>query len=438
MKADKAKGEKTPAGALRIFRNREYSRYFAGQLISQVGTWMQQIAISWLTYKLTNSAFLLAVVAVSGQLPALLVMPFAGTVADRVNRHHLVVAIQVCAMLQAAILAYLTLMHQVQVWSLILLGIAMGIITAFDMPTRGAFVIDMVKDKDDLPAAIGINAGLSTLSRLLGPALAGFVVAALGEGVCFSINAVSYVAVIIALLSIRGNFDPPKKERSVSVLSEFAEGIRYAMRTTPIRAPLIALAFFSFGAMAFTQLLPVFVKQIGGTANTLGYLCSATAVGSVVGSVILASRKSVVGMGRIAIASYFTYAVVLFLFGFATSLWCALPLLIILGTAMMLQMGCCNTILQAVVDPDKRGRIMGLFSMAFIGVVPLGALAAGAIANKYGFQIMIFVSSVYCLLVAIVFAIRLPRVRRDSIAIYVERGLIASEGTLDTAMRPSA
>ncbi|HEY9730628.1 MAG TPA: MFS transporter [Drouetiella sp.] len=415
----------------RVFKSREYSLYFGGQLLSQVGTWMQQIALSWLTYKLTNSALMLAIVSVASQLPSLLVMPFAGVLSDRFNRHRIIILTQTCAMLQAGALAYLTLSHHLQIWHLIALSIIMGVINAFDMPVRSAFVMDMVKSRHDRPAAIAMNSSLMNVSRLLGPAIAGFVVAAVGEGVCFAINAASYLAVITALMFIHGNFEPKLKESTASVIEELKDGLKYAARTAPIRAPILLLALFGFGGMAYATLLPVFVKSIGGDANTLGYLSSASAVGSIVGTAILATRKSVLGLGKLALTSSFIYATALFAFGFAHSLLVALPILAVLGATMMLQMGCCNTILQAVVDDDKRGRVMSLFTMAFMGTVPLGSLLAGAISTHFGFQSMLFACATYCMLVAIIFARQIPRLKRETRPIYIERGLIQAEATVE-------
>lgn len=257
------------------------------------------------------------------------------------------------------------------------------------------------------------------------------MVAAVGEGVCFAINAVSYVAVITALLFIHGNFEPKIKESAAtSVVDELKDGFKYAAATAPIRAPILLLALFGFGGMAYATLLPVFVKSIGGDANTLGYLSSASAVGSIIGTAILATRKSVLGLGKLALASSFIYASALFAFGFAHGLLFALPILAVLGATMMLQMGCCNTILQAVVDDDKRGRVMSLFTMAFMGTVPLGSLVAGAISTHFGFQNMLFACATYCMSVAIVFARQIPRLKRETRPIYVERGLIKAADIL--------
>ncbi|MGD9681286.1 MAG: MFS transporter [Candidatus Obscuribacterales bacterium] len=421
---------------LRLFSNRNYALYFAGQLVSQVGTWMQQIALSWLAFRLTGSAFLLSVVGVSGQLPSLLVMPYAGALADRFNRHRIIILTQICGMIQAGLLAYLTLTNQVEVWHLIGLGLFLGLVNAFDIPVRSAFVVNMLEKKEDLPAAIAMNSSLMNISRLLGPALAGFIVASLGEGSCFLINALSYIAVIAALLVIRGKFDPEPREIKQSTLKEIKEGLRYALGNAPVRASILFLAIFGFGGMAYAVLLPVLVKDIGGDANTLGYLSAASAFGSVIGSVFLAMRKSVIGMGRIALVSSFVYSIVLFAFGFVHDFWIALPVLALLGGAFMLQMGCLNTILQSVVDENKRGRVMSLFAMAFMGSIPLGSLVGGAIASRYGFQTMVFVSSAYCITVCIIFARLIPRLRRQTRPIYIQRGLLDAEEEIDLLTKP--
>jgi MFS family permease len=422
----------------RVFGNREYSLYFGGQLVSQVGTWMQQIALSWLTYKLTSSPLLLAVVGASSQLPSLLIMPFAGVLADRFNRHRIVVLTQVFAMCQAGMLAYLTLTHQIQIWYLIALGLMMGVVNAFDMPSRSAFVYGMIKRKEDLPAAIAMNASLMNLSRLLGPALAGFVVASLGEGMCFLLNATSYLAVIAALMFIHGDFEPKRQSTNNGVVRELIDGFQYALKTTPISATILLLALFGFGGMAYAMLLPVFVKEIGGDATTLGYLSSASALGSIVGTVILATRKSVLGMGRWIITSSFIYALALFAFGFSHNIWMALPILAVLGGAMMLQMGCCNTIVQSVVDEDKRGRVMSFFTMAFLGTIPLGSLVAGALAGHFGFHAMIFCCAGYCLIVTIILVTQMPRLRREGKPVYIERGLLEAEEETEFISKPIA
>lgn len=410
----------------RIFSNRKYCLYFGGQLISQIGTWMQQVALGWFTYTLTGSAFLLAVVGASSQIPALIVMPFAGVFADRYDRHKMVIATQTLAMIQAGILAYVTLTHQAQVWHLVALGMFAGLITSFDMPTRTAFVYDLVERQEDLPSTIAMNSTLFNITRLIGPALAGFVVAALGTGMCFLINAISYIAVIVALFFIGGNFKP-KREQTGNVISQLKDGFGYVFRTTPVRALILYLAIFGMGGMSYALLLPVFVKNIGGNANTLGYLMSASAVGSLVGSFMLSARTSVIGLGRWIVISSFAFSLALIVFSFASNFWLAALVLAVIGLCMMIQMASINTILQTIIEDDKRGRVMSLFTMAFLGTAPIGSLLAGAIANHFGLQVTLFGCGIYCLIVAALFTSQLPRIRAETRPIYIQKGLLEAE-----------
>jgi MFS family permease len=425
-----AAGSEKSSHPLRVFRNPNFRLYFSGQLISQVGTWMQQVALSWLAYKLTGSPFMLAVVGVSGQLPSLVAMPFAGVFVDRLNRHKILVATSVLAMAEAAILTVLVLSHMIQVWHLVVLGIASGLITAFDMPTRTAFVVELTGDRDDLPTSLAMNAALMNITRLFGPALAGFIVAAAGEGICFLLNAVSYIAVIAALIAIKGDF-APKADKQAKVLDELKSGFKYTFETPPIRALIILQAAFGLGGMAYAMLMPVFVKQIGGNANTLGYLMAASALGSLAGSAALASRKSVLGLGRWVVVASFCFSMALIAFSFTHALIPAMMALSVIGAMMMLQMGSAGTIIQSIVEEDKRGRVMSLFTMAFLGTAPIGSLIAGALADRFGFQHTILGCGIYCLLVAIAFVTQLPRLRRESKPIYIQRGLLNAEEEVD-------
>jgi MFS family permease len=389
-------------GPLRIFANSRYSLYFGGQLVSFVGTWMQQVALAWYTYELTKSPFLLAVVGVSAQLPSLVVMPFAGVMADKMNRHKIIITTQILAMVQAGVLAYLTLSHQVAVPHLIGLGICAGIINSFDMPARSAFVINLVS-KEELPAAVAMNSSLMNVTRLIGPALAGFIVGAWGAGICFLFNALSYCAVIVALLLIRGDFRPkPKPKRGV--VEELKEGLVYTYQTKALRYVLLLVLVFGLGASAYILLLPVFVKQIGGDAQTLGYLMSASAAGSLAGTLLLASRKTVKGLGRWVVAASFLFSLALIGFSFIKSFWPALFAIAFIGATMMLMMAACSTILQSVVEEDKRGRVMSLFAMSFMGTAPLGGMVSGYIADHFGFHTTVLGCGIYCFLTALVFA----------------------------------
>ncbi len=429
---------KEKSGIFAIFKNKNYALYFGGQFISLVGTWMQMVALSWFTYTLTNSPLMLAIVGASSQLPSLVVMPFAGVFADRLDRKKVIVVVQVLAMLQASLLAFLTITNQVQVWHLISLGVFAGVINAFDMPTRSAFVFDLVDKKEDLPAAIAMNSTLMNVTRLIGPALAGFIVAALGTGMCFLINAASYIAVILALLLIKHKTKSDPEVRSEdasasvsakdpSIIRELKAGLDYVAKTRSVRQLIVHLGIFGIGGMAYAMLLPVFVHKIGGDSNTLGYLMSGSAIGSLCATILLASRKTVVGLGRWITISSFAYSILLIGFSFVSSFWPAMILLAAIGACMMLQMASINTILQTIVDEDKRGRVMSLFTMAFMGAAPIGSLGAGALADKIGLSNTILGCGIYCLIVSIMFYRALPQWRKETRPIYIEKGLLIAE-----------
>jgi MFS family permease len=414
-------------GVFAVFQNRSYALYFSGQFVSLVGTWMQQVALSWYTYTLTNSPLLLAVVGASSQLPSLLIMPFAGVFADRLNRKKVIVTTQLLAMVEASILAYLTLTHQVQVWHLIGLGLFAGVINAFDMPTRSAFVYDLVEKKSDLPSAIAMNSTLMNITRLIGPALAGFVVAMFGTGTCFLLNAISYIVPVCALALIKGNFKNQHKVTKGSIGAELKEGLMYVMRTPGVRALILMLGVFGIGGMAYAMLLPVYVKSIGGDSNTLGYLMTASAIGSLCGTFMLASRKSVLGLGKWIVLSSFAFSIFMMLFAMTHSFWPAMIVLAFVGACMMIQMASINTILQTIVEEDKRGRVMSLFTMAFMGAAPIGSLAAGALADRIGLSQTLMGCGIYCFIVSVVFALHVPRLREATRPIYIEKGLLMAE-----------
>jgi MFS family permease len=329
-------------------------------------------------------------------------------------------------MIQAGILAFLTMTHQVQIWHLIALGVFAGIINAFDLPVRSAFVIGLVNKKEELPAAVSLNSSLMNFTRLLGPALAGFIVAAVGAGACFLINALSYIAAIVALIYIKGDFDP-RRAASAGIVAELKEGLDYVWGTTPVRALILLLGFFALGGMAYALLLPIYVKQLGGDASMLGYMMSASAVGSLAGTLMLGIRGKIVGLGRWIIASSIGFSLALLGLGMVHSFAMALPVLALLGLTMMLQMASVNTILQAIVEENKRGRVMSYFTMAFMGAAPLGSLIAGGAAAKFGFSNTVLACGVYCLIVSAVFISHLPKLRPRMREIYIEKGLLIAE-----------
>jgi MFS family permease len=346
-----------------IFRalySKNYRLFFSGQGISLIGTWMQLIAMSWLVYRLTNSAFLLGVVGFSSQICSFFFSPFAGIISDRWNRHHILVATQLLAMLQAFILAFLTLMGIVAVHHLIILSIFLGLVNAFDMPTRQAFVVEMVEKREDWGNAIALNSFLFNGARLVGPSIAGILISILGEGMCFLLNGFSFLAVIIALLAMK--MAPNKKvSEKISVWQGVKEGFAYAFGFPPIRTIIFFLGWISLVGMANTTLMPVFAKDIlHGNAQTYGFLMAAIGVGAIIGAIYLASRRSVLGLGRIIAIASGIFGIGLIFFSLSHILWLSLFLLLLTGFGMMVHMASSNTILQTMVDDDKRGRVMSL------------------------------------------------------------------------------
>jgi MFS family permease len=417
-------GNGTIKQVLRSLRHRNYRLFFGGQGISLVGTWMQQIALGWLVYRLTDSAFLLGLVSFAGQIPTFILASFAGVLADRYNRHKIIIITQTLAMIQAALLAILTLTNTIQIWHIISLSIFVGIVNAFDMPTRQSFVIDLVDDKSDLPNAIALNSSMFNTARLVGPTIAGILISVIGEGLCFLLNAISYIAVIIALMMMHivPKIETIKKEK---VLKELKEGLKYAYYFKPIRVLLMFLGLVSLTGIPYTVLMPIFARDIlKGNANTLGFLFGSVGVGALVGAIYLASRKSVLGLGRwIAIASAI-FAVGLILFSLSENLIISLVLMLFTGFGMMVHMASTNTLLQTLVENDKRGRIMSLYVMAFMGTAPLGSLIAGTLASKFGAPYTILSGGIICLLGVIFYIRYLPKLRNYIRPVYFKLGIL--------------
>jgi len=409
---------------LRALRHRNYRLFFSGQSLSLIGTWMQQVALGWLVYRLTDSAFLLGLVGFSSQIPTFVLASFAGVLADRYNKHKIIVATQSLAMIQATILAFLTLTGSIQIWHILLLSLLSGLINAFDMPTRQSFVIDMVEDRNDLPNAIALNSSMFNAARLIGPTLAGFLITAIGEGFCFLVNAISYLTVIVALLmmNITTQGNNQKKEK---VLEGLKEGIKYAYNFKPIRALLLLIGLVSLTGMPYTVLMPVFARDILlGDAHTLGFLFGAVGSGALVGAIYLASRKSVLGLGRwIAIATSI-FSLGLLFFSFSRNIYLSISLMLFTGFGMMMQMASTNTLLQTLVDDDKRGRVMSLYVMAFMGTAPFGSFIAGTLASTIGAPYTVLSSGIICLIGAIVFYKNLPSLRKHIRPIYIKMGIL--------------
>ena len=392
----------------RALKYRNYRLYFGGQGISLVGTWMQQIAMSWLVYRMTDSAFLLGMVGFLGNLPVLIFAPLAGVLADRWDKLKMIVVIQTAAMLQAAVLATLVLTKTITVWELIVLSCFLGLVAAFDIPTRQSFIKDLVEKPNDLANAIALNSSMVNGARLVGPSVAGILIATTGEGICFLLNAISFLAVIAALLAMR---IPPRTSAapSNSIVREMKEGVKYAWGYLPIRYILMLLSLISLVGMPYTVLMPIFAKNIlHGGPHTLGFLMSATGVGALCGAVYLAQRKRVHGLMTVVAISAATFGAGLILFSFSHVLWLSLAMMLITGFGMMVHMASCNTMLQTISDPDKRGRIMSFFTMAFRVVIPFGILMAGGMAASMGAPYTLALGGAGCVLGALYYARRLP------------------------------
>jgi MFS family permease len=390
---------------------------------------MQSVALGWLVYRLTDSAFLLGLVGFSSQIPTFILASVAGVLADRYNKHKILIVTQVLAMLQAFILAFLTLTSSIQIWQILLLSLFSGLINAFDMPTRQSFVIDMVDDRNDLPNAIALNSSMFNAARLIGPTVAGILITAIGEGFCFLVNGISYLTVIAALLMMK--IEPLAIiKKNEKILEGMKEGIKYAYNFKPIRVLLLLIGLVSLTGMPYTVLMPVFARDIlHGDAHTLGFLFGAVGSGALVGAIYLASRKSVLGLGRwIAIATS-VFSLGLLFFSFSREIYLSIGLMLFTGFGMMMQMASTNTLLQTLVDDDKRGRIMSLYVMAFMGTAPFGSFMAGTLASTIGAPLTVMSSGIICLTGAFIYYRNLPSLRKHIRPIYIQKGILPEVST---------
>lgn len=410
--------------AFRALGSRNYRLFVLGQGISLIGTWIQSVALGWLVYRLTGSALMLGVVGFATQIATFVLSPFAGVMADRWNRHRIIIITQSLYMIQALTLAFLVLTNRITVWEIIALGMFAGFVSGFDIPTRQAFVVQMVEDKGLLGNAIALNSSMFNAARLVGPAVAGALIASVGEGLCFLINGLSYVAVIIALLAMRvaPSNNAVKREH---VIGELRSGFGYTFGFPPIRAIILILALMSLVGMPYTVLMPVFATKIlKGGPGILGLLTSASGVGAFVGAMFLASRKSVLGLGKWIPIAAVMFGLGLVAFSFSTVLWLSLLILVIIGFAMISNMAACNTILQTVVEDEKRGRVMSFYTMAFMGMAPFGSLLAGALAGRIGAPYTVMLGGVLAILGGLVFATKLPSLRDLVRPVYCEKGIL--------------
>jgi MFS family permease len=416
---------KLPA-ALRAFRHRNYRLFFFGQLVSLSGTWMQSVAQSWLVYKLTGSPVLLGFVGFSGQIPVFLLASFGGAIADKYNRHRILIFTQTAAMVLAFVLAVLTLTNLIEVWHVFAIAALLGVANAFDIPTRQAFITDMV-GREDLINAIALNSSMFNGARIVGPAIAGILVGAVGEGWAFLGNAVSYIAVIAGLLLMTIKIEK-RIEVKGSALQNIIEGFSYVGRTAPVRALLLLLGFVSLIGTPYAVLMPIFADQIlNAGASGLGILMGASGVGALAGAIALAMRKSIKGLGYWVAFASAGFGASLILFSLSATFWLSALMLVPVGFFMMIQMASSNTLVQSMVPDELRGRVMAVYSMMFMGMAPFGALTAGSIASHFGAPLTVRIGGSVCILGAIVFALRLPVLREEARQIIIGLRMNAGE-----------
>jgi MFS family permease len=412
--------------AFRALRYRNFQLFFSGQLVSLIGTWMQSVSQAWLVYRLTGSALLLGTVSFTGQFPVFLMATFGGVVADRKDRQRVIIVTQTASMLLALILSVLTLTHVVRVWHIMVLAGLLGVINAFDIPARQSFLVDMV-GKEDLINAIALNSSMFNGARIIGPAIAGILVAWIGEGWCFFANGVSYLAVIAGLLMMRL---PPfvKQVTNVSPFEHVLEGFRYVRDTKPVRDLLILVGLVSLVAMPYSVLMPIFADRVlHGGARALGILMGATGVGALLGALALAVRRGVKGLGKWVGAASISFGVSLICFSASRWFWLSVVLLLPVGFGMMLQNSGTNTLIQAMVPDRLRGRAMSAYSMMFMGMAPIGALLAGAVAHRLGAPLTVGMGGVLAIGGGTVFLIRLGRITEEARALLREQALGGGE-----------
>jgi len=418
--------------AWRALRHRNFRLFFGGQSISLIGTWMTRIATSWLVYRLTGSALLLGTVSFSGQIPTFLFAPFAGVWVDRLNRRRVLVWTQTLSMLQSLALAALTLSGHITIHWILVLAVSQGIINAFDMPGRQAFMVQMVEDRADLGNAIAINSSMVNVARLIGPSLAGMLIAATSEGWCFLIDGISYLAVIGSLLAMRLPA-PTVKRETTSMWHELKEGWTYVSGFLPVRTILTLFAVVSLMGMPFVVLMPIFAARVlHGGPHTLGFLMGAMGIGALVSALSLAARKSVRGLIRMIPIAAAVFGLGLIGFGLSRVFWLSMVMVLVAGMGMMQGMAASNTIIQTLVSEDKRGRVMSYYTMAFMGMAPFGSLLAGTMAHGVGAPFTVIASGSVVLLGAAWFFTRLPSIRKVIRPIYREMGILPAAGELQS------
>jgi MFS family permease len=410
--------------AWRALRHRNFRLYFGGQSISLIGTWMTRVATSWLVYRLTKSALLLGTVGFAGQIPTFLLAPLAGVIVDRIDRRKVLVWTQTLAMVQSLALAWLTLTHRITIGEVIVLSAMQGIINAFDMPGRQSFMVKMVEDRADLSNAIAINSSMVNTARLIGPSLAGLLIAATNEGWCFLVDGVSYIAVVASLLMMRVSHTRDEGH-DASMFEQLGEGWTYISHFIPIRTILLMFALLSLMGWPFMVLMPVFAAQVlHGGPHTLGFLMGAVGVGSLISALTLVMRRSVRGLTKMIPIAAGVFGAGLICFGLSTSLWLSLPLMLLTGFGMMQGLTSSNTIIQTLVDEKMRGRVMSYYTMAFVGMAPFGSLLAGSLAHAIGAPHTVIASGIACIAGSLWFWTQIPAMRKEMRPIYERLGIV--------------
>ena len=413
-----------PRAIIPALRSRNYRLFFFGQGVSLIGTWMTQTATVWLVYQLTQSALLLGIVGFTSQIPSLFLAPFGGVLVDRWNTHKILVATQVLSMIQSLALAVLALTGVINIWYFIFLSLLQGSINAIDAPARQAFVSEMVEKREDLASAIALNSSLVNGGRLIGPAIAGFIIARIGASYCFLIDGLSYISVIAALLAMRLN--PKQKVIKIgNPLQRIQEGFIYSFGFSPIRSILLLLALFSLMAMPYVTLMPIFATKIlAGDARTLGYLMAASGVGALIGGIYLSTRKTVLGLGKVIALAPAIAGVGIIIFALSKFIWLSLLMSLIIGLGSILQISSSNTVIQTIVEDEKRGRVMSIFTMFFLGMVPFGNLLAGIFADRIGAPTTLIIGGSFCVIGSLFFLRQLPKLRQAALPVYQKLGIV--------------
>jgi MFS family permease len=418
-------------------RHRNFRLFFGGQSISLIGTWMTRIATAWLVYRLTHSALLLGTVSFAGQIPTLLFAPFAGVWVDRLNRRQVLVWTQTLAMVQSLAMAALTFSGLITIRWILALSVMQGVINAFDMPGRQSFMVQMVGDRADLSNAIAINSSMVNMARLVGPSLAGLLIAASNEAWCFLIDGISYVAVIASLLMMRLSVSAIRKA-TASILTELKEGWSYVSGFLPIRTILLLFAVVGLMGMPYVVLMPIFAAQVlHGGPHTLGFLMGASGVGAIISALSLVVRKNVRGLIRMIPTAAIVFGLGLIGFGLSHAFWLSMLMVFFAGMGMMQGMAASNTIIQTLLTEDKRGRVMSYYTMAFMGTAPFGSLLAGSMARAVGAPWTVIGNGVVVVLGAAWFFTRLPALRRVVRPIYQEMGIIPAAQEMAAGQIPS-